>query len=132
MFDGVRDIIFINLALKIKKKMTKELISFEDFQKIDIRIGTIIEAKDFKKARIPAYQLRIDFGSLGTKKSSAQITSLYSKNELLNKQVIAIVNFKAKQIANFMSECLVLGIQNEKDVVLLQAHKNAKNGTKVL
>ena len=112
--------------------MTKELISFEDFQKIDIRIGTIIEAKDFKKARIPAYQLRIDFGSLGTKKSSAQITSLYSKNELLNKQVIAIVNFKAKQIANFMSECLVLGIQNEKDVVLLQAHKNAKNGTKVL
>ena len=112
--------------------MTKELISFDDFQKIDIRIGTITEANDFKKAGIPAYQLKIDFGSLGTKKSSAKITSLYSRKELLYKQVIAIVNFKPKQIANFMSECLILGIQNKKDVVLLSTYKNAKNGIKVL
>ena len=111
--------------------MIKELISFDDFQKVDIRTGTIIEVHDFLKAKIPAYQLKIDFGSLGIKRSSAQITSLYSKSELINKQVIAIVNFEPKQITNFMSECLILGIQNEKDVVLLHAQKNAKNGTKV-
>ena len=111
--------------------MVKELISFDDFQKVDIRTGTIIEVSDFIKARIPAYQLKIDFGSLGIKRSSAQITNLYSKSELINKQVIAIVNFKPKQIANFMSECLILGIQNEKDVVLLHVQKNAENGTKV-
>lgn len=111
--------------------MTKELISFEDFQKIDIRIGTIIEVNDFPKARIPAYQVIIDFGSLGIKKTSAQITSLYTKSQLLNKQVLAIINFEPKQIANFKSECLILGVQNGKDVVLLQTHKVAKNGTKV-
>ncbi|NOQ92517.1 MAG: tRNA-binding protein [Flavobacteriaceae bacterium] len=111
--------------------MTKELILFEDFQKIDIRIGTIIEVNDFPKARIPAYQVKIDFGSLGIKKSSAQITSLYTKSQLLNKQVLAVINFKPKQIANFSSECLILGVQNGKDVVLLQTHKNAENGIKV-
>jgi len=111
--------------------MVKETIAFEDFQKIDIRIGTIIEVKDFQKARIPAYQLKVDFGDLGVKKSSAQLTSLYSKKDLQNKKVIAIINFKPKQIANFISECLILGIQNGKDVVLLQSQKNTKNGTKV-
>lgn len=112
--------------------MAKELISFDDFQKVDIRVGTIIEVNDFIKARIPAYQLKIDFDILGIKKSSAQITQLYSKKELLNKQVIAIINFHPKKIANFKSECLILGIQNEKDVILLYMRKNAKNGTKVL
>ena len=131
ILDGVRDIFFINLSSKIKKKMVKELISFDDFQKVDIRTGTIIEVNDFIKAQIPAYQLKINFGALGIKRSSAQITSLYPKSELINKQVIAIVNFKPKQIANFMSECLILGIQNEKDVVLLHAQNNAENGTKV-
>ena len=111
--------------------MVKELISFDDFQKVDIRTGTIIEVNDFLKARIPAYQIKVDFGALGIKSSSAQIASLYSKSELINKQVIAIVNFKPKQIANFMSECLILGIQNEKDVVLLHVQNNAENGTKV-
>lgn len=111
--------------------MQKEIISFEDFQKIDIRIGTIIDVQDFPKARIPAYQIKIDFGSIGIKKTSAQITSLYSKDYLLNKQVLAIVNFEPKQIANFMSQCLILGIKNGKDVVLLQLHKNSKNGIKV-
>lgn len=107
----------------------KEEITFEDFLKIDLRIGTIIEVNDFQKAKKPAYQLIIDFGDLGTKKSSAQITDLYSKEDLLTKQVSAIINFKPRQIANFMSEVLVLGIYNtEGNVVLLQASKPVKNG----
>ena len=110
----------------------KEEITFEDFLKVDIRIGTIIEVNDFPKARKPAYQLKIDFGALGVKKSSAQITDLYTKEELLNKQVSVIVNFKPRQIANFMSECLVIGVYNvEGDVVLLQASKEIKNGEQV-
>ena len=110
----------------------KEEITFEDFLKVDIRIGTIIEVNDFPKARKPAYQLTIDFGDLGVKKSSAQITDLYSKDDLLNKQITAIVNFKPRQIANFMSEVLVIGVYNiEGNVVLLQASKNIKNGEQV-
>ena len=110
----------------------KEEITFEDFLKVDIRIGTIIEVKDFAKARKPAYQLKVDFGDLGIKKSSAQITDLYSKNELMHKQVAAIVNFKPRQIANFMSEILVIGVYNtEGDVVLLQASKPTKNGEQI-
>ena len=109
-----------------------ENISFEDFQKVDIRIGTIIEVSDFPKARVPAYQLKIDFGDLGIKKSSAQITALYDKNSLLNKKVLAVINFKAKQIANFNSECLVLGVQKGKDVVLLQPASTVSNGIQVL
>ena len=88
----------------------KEEISFEDFLKVDIRIGTIIEVNDFPKAKKPAYQLKIDFGDLGIKKSSAQITDLYTKKKLQNKQVSAILNFKPRQIANFLSEVLVLRI----------------------
>lgn len=107
-------------------------ISFEDFLKVDIRVGTIIEVNNFPKARKPAYQLHIDFGDLGIKKSSAQITDLYSKEDLLNRQVTAIVNFKPRQIANFMSECLVLGIYNsDGNVVLLQASKKIKNGEQI-
>lgn len=110
----------------------KQEITFEDFTKVDIRTGTIIEVNDFPKARKPAYQLIIDFGDLGIKKSSAQITDLYSKEELVNKQITAIVNFKPRQIANFMSECLVLGIYNEdENVVLLQASKQIKNGEQI-
>jgi len=112
--------------------MHKEVISFEDFQKVDIRFGTIIEIDDFPKAKIPAYQIKVDFGSLGVKQSSAQITTLYTKENLIDKQVIAIVNFKPKQIANFMSECLILGIQNGKEVVLLHSKNNVINGTKVV
>lgn len=106
-------------------------ITFEDFLKLDMRIGTIIEVNEFPKARKPAYQLKIDFGSLGIKKSSAQITNLYSKEELLNKQVISVINFKPRQIANFMSECLVLGVYKDNNVVLLQASETIKNGTQV-
>lgn len=110
----------------------KEEITFEDFLTVDIRMGTIIEVNDFPKARKPAYQLKIDFGALGVKKSSAQITDLYTKDELLNTQVSAIINFKSRQIANFMSECLVLGVYNkEGNVVLLNAYKRVKNGEQV-
>jgi tRNA-binding protein len=111
--------------------LLKEIISFEDFTKVDVRIGTIIEITDFSKARIPAYQLLIDFGELGIKKSSAQITKLYTKDDLIQKQVIAVVNFKPKQIANFKSECLVLGLQDNMEVVLLRTVDKVNNGTKI-
>jgi len=112
--------------------MMKPEITFEDFLKVDIRIGTILEVKDFPKARKPAYQLTIDFGDLGIKKSSAQITELYTKEGLVNKQVSAVVNFKPRQIANFMSECLIIGVYNTTgEVVLLQASKMAKNGEQI-
>jgi tRNA-binding protein len=108
------------------------MISFEDFEKVEIRAGTIIAVNDFPNARKPAYQLTIDFGPIGIKRSSAQITSLYNKEELLNKQVIAVVNFPPKQIANFFSECLVLGVYNEdKEVVLLQPERAIANGCKI-
>ena len=114
-----------------KEKMKKE-ITFDDFLKIDIRIGTVIEVCDFKKARKPAYQLKIDFGDLGIKKSSAQITNLYSKEDLINKQVTAVLNFTPRQIANFLSEVLVLGIHDtSNNVVLLQTSKRAKNGQQI-
>lgn len=107
------------------------MISWEDFEKLDIRCGTILEAVDFINAKKPAYQLIIDFGESGIKKSSAQITKLYSKEELNGKQVIAVVNFPVKQIANFFSECLVLGVYDENgDVVLLQPSMPVKNGSK--
>jgi tRNA-binding protein len=107
-----------------------DTISFEDFQKLDIRMGTITEVIDFPKAKKPAYQLTLDFGALGIKKSSAQLTHLYSKETLLKKQVMAVVNFKPKQIANFISECLVLGVANEKgEIVLLKSDKQTNNGT---
>ena len=111
----------------------KPTITFEDFFKVDIRIGTIIKVADFPKAKKPAYQLTIDFGELGVKESSAQITQLYNKEELLGKYVVAVVNFKKKQIANIFSECLVLGIQNTNNkIVLLQVKsKVVKNGESI-
>lgn len=111
----------------------KNEITFEKFLKVDIRIGTIIEVNDFPEANKPSYQLKIDFGELGIKKSSAQITDLYTKEKLIHRQVLAIINFKSRQIANFMSQCLVLGVYNDnKKVVLLQASKtNIKNGQQI-
>lgn len=108
------------------------MISWKDFEKVDIRTGTILEVNDFAGARKPAYQLTIDFGELGIKRSSAQITALYNKDALIGKQVIAVVNFPVKQIANFFSECLVLGVYNENnEVVLLQPTLPVKNGCKI-
>ena len=109
----------------------KNIITFEDFNKIDLRVGTIIETYAFPEARNPAYQLVIDFGSLGIKKSSAQITTRYKKEELVGRQIIAVVNFPRKQIAKFMSECLVMGVVKEKDVYLLSPEVQVKNGSVV-
>jgi tRNA-binding protein len=107
-------------------------ITWNDFEKIDIRTGTIIEVSDFPQARKPAYQLSIDFGELGVKRSSAQITAHYSKEELLDRQVIAVVNFPPKQIATFISECLVLGVYDENNaVILVQPGIPVKNGMKI-
>jgi tRNA-binding protein len=108
------------------------MITWDDFAKIDIRCGTIVEVKDFPNARNPAYQLSIDFGSEGIKQSSAQITKHYTSEMLMGKQVLAVVNFPKKQIANFFSECLVLGVYDENnDVILLQPERLVKNGQKV-
>ena len=109
----------------------KDTITFEDFTKVDLRVGTIIEVNDFPEARKPAYQLTIDFGDLGVKKSSAQITTQYSKNDLLNRQIVATVNFPKKQIAKFMSECLVMGAVKDNDVFLLHPEVKVKNGSQV-
>lgn len=107
-------------------------ITWDDFEKLDIRVGTIAEVTDFPKAKKASYQIKIDFGEAGMKQSSAQITDLYAKEELIGKQVVAIVNFPPKQIANFFSECLVLGIYtDQKEVVLLQPERKVGNGLKI-
>ena len=109
----------------------KETISWIDFEKIDIRVGTVVDAKPFPEARNPAYQLWIDFGALGTKKTSAQITEHYSFKELIGKQLIAVVNFPKKQIGKFMSECLVLGVLGKSGVILLEPNTSVLNGSKI-
>ena len=109
------------------------MITWDDFEKIDMRAGTIIEVNDFPKARKPAYRLTIDFGEeIGLKRSSAQVTVHYKKEDLLNRKVIAVVNFPPKQIADFVSECLLLGIYDEnKDVILLHPDMPVNNGMKI-
>ena len=109
-------------------------ITWQDFEQIELRTGTIIEVHDFPKARKPAWQLLIDFGAdIGKKKSSAQITDLYDKEALLGKQIIAVVNFPPKQIGNFISECLVTGfVQDDNSVVLAVPDTPTANGLKLL
>ena len=108
----------------------KPEINWNDFEKIDLRAGTIIDAQPFEKAKNPAYKLWIDFGAeIGIRKTSAQITVLYDIDDLIGKQIIAVVNFPPKQIADFMSECLVLGVVgNHKEVTLLTTNTPVKNG----
>jgi tRNA-binding protein len=109
-----------------------ELITWKDFEKIEIRIGTVLEAAPFPNAKKPAYQLLMDFGPYGIKRSSAQITSHYSAENLIGKQVIAVINFPVKQIANFFSECLVLGVYDQQqEVVLLQSERSVPNGSRI-
>jgi tRNA-binding protein len=108
------------------------MINWDDFEKVEIRSGTIIEVNDFPQAKKPSYRLSIDFGVLGVKQSSAQITHHYSKEELKNRQVVAVVNFPPKQIANFFSECLVLGVYDENNqVILLRPDKPVANGQRI-
>ncbi len=110
----------------------KPITSFTYFEALDIRTGTILEAKILEGAKKKAYQLLIDFGGLGIKKSSAQITGLYNENELIGKQILAIVNFEPKQIGKFKSECLVLGaVDADDNVVLLTTEKQTKNGLSI-
>jgi tRNA-binding protein len=108
------------------------MLTWNDFEKVEMRVGTILEAKDFPEARKPAYQLQIDFGvEIGIRKSSAQITKRYSKEDLIGKQIVAVVNFPKKQIGTFMSECLVLGSVNGDEVVLLAPDLKVENGLRV-
>lgn len=110
----------------------KPEITWQDFEKIDIRSGTVLSVSDFPEARNPSYQLEIDFGDLGIKKTSAQITELYTKEELIGTQILAVVNFPKKQIANFLSECLILGLYGEqREVTILTPSKQVKNGCTV-
>ncbi len=109
----------------------KDLIAYSDFEKIDIRTGTIVDAIVFDKAKKPAYKLFIDFGDLGLKKSSAQITDQYSADDLVGNQVLAVVNFPPLQIADFMSECLVLGVLGTRGVILLTTEQKTPNGLAV-
>lgn len=107
-------------------------LSWQDFAKVDMRVGTIIEVKDFPEARKPAYQLKIDFGDeIGVRKTSAQITKRYTKEDLQGMQIIAVINFPKKQIANFMSECLLMGAVNNDEVTIIQPEVKVKNGLKV-
>ena len=113
-------------------KNQSHTIEWSDFEKVEMRIGTIIEAHDFPQARKPAYQLTIDFGpEIGIKKSSAQITKRYTKESLAGKQIVGVVNFPKKQIGNFMSECLVLGSVNGDDIVLLSPDLKVENGLRI-
>ncbi|TBX69987.1 tRNA-binding protein [Flavobacterium silvisoli] len=111
----------------------EEKISWSDFEKVEMRVGTIVKVNDFPEARKPAYQLTIDFGNeIGLKKTSAQITKRYTKEELIGKQIVAVVNFPRKQIGTFMSECLVLGsVGEDNDIVLLTSDMKVENGLRI-
>lgn len=109
-----------------------EEITWNDFEKIELRVGTIISVDDFPQAKKPAYKLKIDFGEFGIRQSSAQLTVHYSKEELIGKQVAAVLNFPKKQIANFFSECLTTGFPDENGaVVLFSPDKKVPNGSKI-
>ncbi|UEG53460.1 tRNA-binding protein [Mucilaginibacter daejeonensis] len=110
-----------------------QTITWADFEKVELRAGTIIEVADFPAARKPAYQLTVDFGPLGIKRSSAQITKHYTKEELIGRQILGVVNFPEKQIANFMSQFLVTGLADENgDIVLTAVERPVPNGSKLI
>jgi tRNA-binding protein len=110
----------------------ENVISWADFEKVDMRVGTILTAEVFAEARKPAYKVSIDFGELGIRKSSAQITKLYTCEDLIHRQIVAVVNFPVKQIGPFMSECLIMGaIGKEGEIMLLNADFKVENGTKI-
>ncbi|PLX08386.1 MAG: tRNA-binding protein [Marinilabiliales bacterium] len=112
--------------------MIKDYISWTDFDKVEMRVGTIINAVEFEEAIKPAYKITVDFGKYGIKKTSAQITKLYKIEDLKGRQIIAVINFAPKQIANFMSEFLILGVMgDEKEVTLIQPTNKTSNGRRV-
>lgn len=116
----------------MQENQPSEIAPFEHFTNLDIRVGTVLEAASNTKAKKPAFILTIDFGTKGIKKSSAQLTQLYTCEDLIGKQVIAILNFTPRQVANVLSECLVLGCFNQNnEVVLLQTERTVENGSKV-
>lgn len=126
----------MNISFKLGTKYTRKkglfMATFDDFMKLDIRVGEIIKAEDFEKARKPAYKLWVDFGNeIGVRKTSAQITDCYSIEELISKQVLGVINFPPRQIADFMSEVLVLGVHNEQGVILIKPEHNANKGDKL-
>jgi tRNA-binding protein len=109
-----------------------EQITWNDFEKVELRVGTIINVDDFPEARKPAYKLTIDFGEFGTKRSSAQITKHYTKESLTGRQVVCVINFPPKQIGPFISECLTTGFADEHgDVVLTEPERKVPNGSKI-
>lgn len=112
-------------------KQEEQTIQWNDFTKVEMRVGTIIAAEVFKEAKKPAYKLQVDFGDYGTRKSSAQITKRYQPEELIGKQVIAVINFPAKQIATLQSECLIMGAVEADEVTLLSTDKPVKNGLRI-
>lgn len=112
--------------------MKNNTLTWDDFTKVEMRVGTILSAEIFKEVKNPAYKMQIDFGEFGIKKTSAQITKLYTPDALIGNQIIAVINFPKKQIANIMSECLVLGaVGDNKDVTLISPERNIKNGTRI-
>lgn len=114
------------------RQKKEEQLTWKEFMNVEMRVGTIIAAEQFKEARNPAYKMTIDFGEYGTKKTSAQITELYEVEKLIGKQIIAVVNFSPKQIANMMSECLVLGgVGENKEVTLIEPERKVENGTRI-
>ncbi|MFN2260871.1 MAG: tRNA-binding protein [Psychroflexus sp.] len=107
-------------------------LTWKDFQKVDMRVGTIISAEIFEEAKQPAYKMLVDLGEFGIKKTSAQITELYKPDDLIGKQTVVVINFPKKQIANMMSECLVLGaVGEQKQITIIQPESKVKNGTKI-
>ncbi len=107
-------------------------LTWDEFMNVEMRVGTIISAEIFKEVRNPAYKITVDFGEFGIRKTSAQVTALYEAEELIGKQVVAVINFPPKQIATMMSECLIMGgIGDNKEVTLLQPERPVKNGTRI-
>jgi tRNA-binding protein len=124
---------FIAIEIRIMKTKKDNSLSWDDFMKVEMRVGTVLRAELNEKARHPAYKIYIDFGELGTLKSSAQITKKYQAEELAGRQVIAVVNFPPKQIADMMSECLILGAVEQKgEVTLIRPDIPVENGMRIL
>ncbi|WNW02118.1 tRNA-binding protein [Tenacibaculum sp. HL-MS23] len=112
--------------------MNDNTLTWDDFIKVEMRVGTILTAEVFKQVKKPAYKMQIDFGEFGIKKTSAQITKLYAPEELIGNQIVAVINFPKKQIANIMSECLVLGAVGEQhEITLISPDRKIKNGTRI-